>query len=222
MVIIFLILTIALAVAIDYLFIKKKADIPSSSDIKVTSPLVFSKRDKLFPEGYLYSKAHTWARVIDETSVKIGIDDFVIKALGKVKLENIVKTGTSIRKGDVIFSTHLDNSSISFRSPVEGIVKQVNTDVIGRSIKDPYEKDWGVVIRPSNLKDNLSALISGKEVIHWMKGEFKRLKNLLVDNSYTPELVGVTMYDGGNIVEGAVSYIHEDGLKEFEEQFLKF
>ncbi|MCX6161101.1 MAG: hypothetical protein NTV87_07170 [Ignavibacteriae bacterium] len=222
MVIIFLILTIALAITIDYLFIKKKANVPSTSDINIVSPLVFSKRDKLFPEGFLYSKGHTWARTIDESRVKIGIDDFVIKALGKVKLDSIVKTGTSIRKGDVIFSAHYENSSINFRSPIEGIVNQVNADVIGRTIRDPYEKDWGVVIRPSNLQENLTALISGKEVMHWMKGEFKRLKNLLADNSYTPELVGVTMYDGGNIVEGAVSYIKEDGLKDFEEQFLKF
>jgi hypothetical protein len=30
------------------------------------------------------------------------------------------------------------------------------------------------------------------------------------------------MYDGGNVMEGAVSKIDDEGLKQFEEEFLSF
>ncbi|HPS65363.1 MAG TPA: hypothetical protein PK447_07305, partial [Ignavibacteria bacterium] len=55
--------------------------------------------------------------------------------------------------------------------------------------------------------------------VEWIKSEFKRLKEFLVDTPYKP--VGVTMYDGGNVVEGIVSSLDDDSLLQFEETFLK-
>ena len=221
MVILLVILTITIAVIIDILFLKGSSKVPEDESVRLSSPPVFSRKDNLFPAGYYYSQGHTWIKQIDENDVKIGIDDFVLKALGRIKLSNIAKPGTKITKGDVIFEAKYNNNSISFRSPVDGIVKFSNNSLIGKYIKDPYEKDWGISVKATNFQDNITSLIRGKLVIHWMKSEFTRLKNFLIDNSSSPELVGVTMYDGGNIVEGAVSLINEDGLKEFEEQFLK-
>jgi hypothetical protein len=35
------------------------------------------------------------------------------------------------------------------------------------------------------------------------------------------QLAGVTMFDGGKIVEGAVSQLSQESIKKFEEEFLK-
>ena len=35
-------------------------------------------------------------------------------------------------------------------------------------------------------------------------------------NSYKPELVGVTMYDGGNVMEGAIAHLDENSMNDFE------
>lgn len=220
MVIVLVLLTALLLILIDIFFLKEKVP-AANEDLKISSPLVFSKNERLCPDGYYYSSGHTWAKPIKDI-VKVGIDDFVIKALGKVKLSNIAKQGTEVKKGDVIFEAEFNKSKINFRSPIDGTIININRDLLRRNIKNPYDEDWGAEIKPSNMSDDLKSLISGKLVMHWMKSEFKRLKDLLVDNSYTPKLVGVTMYDGGNIVEGAVSMIDEKGLKEFEEKFLKF
>jgi hypothetical protein len=101
-------------------------------------------------------------------------------------------------------------------------VKSINQEIIGRTLNDPYGNDWGLVIAPINMEDNLNTLKLGHTAIEWMKDEFKRLKDFLSENSFRAEPVGVTMYDGGNVMEGAVSKIDDEGLKQFEEEFLSF
>ncbi len=53
-----------------------------------------------------------------------------------------------------------------------------------------------------------------------MQNEFVRLKFYLT-NSMQPGLAGVTMLDGGRIVEGAVSQLDQNSIQKFEEDFLK-
>ena len=218
MVALLVILAITFMVAIDYFIIKKKRN--AEVNPAFASPEIFNKNSMLAPEGYYFSKGHTWAKLGTNNEFLTGIDDFVIKSLGKISIESFTNVGTKVKKGDIIMEGKFDSKKIMFRSPVEGIIKKVNNALVGKIINNPYEGDWYVNIEPVNAEDSKKELLQGNEAIEWMKNEFKKLKEFLNYYPYKPKLAGVTMYDGGNVMKGAVSHLDEIGLRDFEEMFL--
>ena len=213
MVIIFVILTLLIALFIEQIFAKQRT--PSSAT-QVSAFPVFGKTSIYAPIGFLISKYHTWVHP-EENEVKVGIDNFVIKALGNIFIKDIVSPGNSVKKGDTIIKAEVHGQQINFRSPVSGTIKAINKPLFNNTLKDAYGKDWGLII---DKQDNQANLLSGNQAHHWLKKEMRRLKDFLVESSFAPEAVGVTMYDGGNIVEGVISSLNTRVIPEFEEQFL--
>jgi len=179
---------------------------------------VFSSKDALLPKEYYYSKGHTWVHVENQDKVNIGLDGFIINALGDVRLSNFASLGKMVNKGDVLFECLVNSVNVKFRSPIQGIITGLNTDLDG-SLKNP--ENWCVNMKPLSIKEDLSNLISSNYASKWLKSEFKRLKDLLIYSMEPAGLAGATMYDGGNIAEGAIAYFDENMIKDFEELFLK-
>ena len=179
---------------------------------------VFSTKDALLPKEYYYSKGHTWVHVESQDKVNIGLDGFILNALGSVQLSNFATLGKSVNKGDVLFECLVNSVNVKFRSPIKGIVTALNTELKG-DIKDP--ESWCMSIKPLSMKEDLNNLISSNHASKWIKSEFRRLKDLLVYSMEPAGLAGATMYDGGNIAEGAIAYFDEPIIRDFEELFLK-
>jgi glycine cleavage system H lipoate-binding protein len=216
----FVVLTFVLFIIIDILVLKfQKKKHPAFENAPIS---VFNKKGLLFPENILISKGHTWVQILQGGLVKIGIDDFVMKALGKLSIIDIVKENTVVKKGDIIFQGAVGRKRVSFRSPIEGTIKMVNKETIGKLLNDPYENSWGIILSPINMEENLNTLKSGNELTEWLRSEFIRLKEFLSNRIPKLELAGATMHDGGNIIEGAVSNISEDGIQDFEKEFLTY
>jgi len=215
MVLILLLVAIAIMVLVDIFVIRAK-----NAKLAYTSPSVFNKRTLIVPEGFYFSKGHVWAKLIGGNKIKAGIDDFVIHALGKILVTEIIPTGSKIKKGDIMMKGKIDTKTVKFLSPIDGMIDSVNKEIVGKVVSDPYNSDWGVVIKNDNLNNALVPFYIGNIAINWMKNEFKRLKDFLIMNSYKPELVGVTMYDGGNVIEGAIAQLDENAMKDFEAIFL--
>lgn len=213
MVFVFVILTLLIALSIEHILAKQRrpAKVTSVSDIPV-----FNKSSVYAPVGYLVSKYHTWAHP-EENAVKVGIDNFAVKALGNIFIKNIVNPGTSVKKGETIISAEVHGQKINFKSPVSGTIKAINKLLFNNTVKDAYGKDWGLLIEK---KANGENLMSGSRAQHWLKKEMRRLKDFLTESSFAPEAVGVTMYDGGNIVEGVLSSLGTKVIPDFEKQFL--
>ncbi|MFA5405679.1 MAG: hypothetical protein WC358_12170 [Ignavibacteria bacterium] len=215
MVLIFLIIAITLMILIDIFVIRAR-----KTNLAYTSPSVFNKRSLIAPEGYYFSKGHVWAKLMSSDKIKTGIDDFVIHALGKILITEFSPAGTRVKKGDVLIKGKFDSKTVNFLSPVNGTIDSVNRDILGKVINDPYNNDWGVVIKTNDVNNALIPFLMGNSAVTFMKNEFKKLKDFLVMNSNKPELVGVTMYDGGNVMEGAIANLDENGMKDFEAMFL--
>jgi hypothetical protein len=77
------------------------------------------------------------------------------------------------------------------------------------------------MVTPINFEKNAASLQANEKVVDWMKNEFIRLKNYLVESSAQPQLAGVTMLDGGKMLEGAVAHLNKESVKKFEDEFLK-
>lgn len=214
----FVVLTFILFIAIDMLVLKaQKKKHPAF--IGAEDKPVFNTRNIAHPENVFISKGHLWVKAIDDNNAKIGIDDFVIKALGAIKLLPAVNEGNIVNKGDTIFTGQGNNFKISFRSPIKCIIKNINKPESFSHLKDPFN-NWVLEISSNELTALLPQLKSGGELTNWLKQEFTRLKDFVSANSQSPELAGVTMQDGGNIVEGVLSLMDKNVIKSFEEQFL--
>jgi len=213
MVVLFVILTLILALLIEHIIATQRK--PAKVSMAVDLP-VFNKSSVYAPEGYLISRFHTWAHPEDK-AVKVGIDNFAVKTLGNIFIKNIVNPGNSVKKGDTIITAEVHGQQIKFRSPVSGTIKAINTLLFNNKVNDAYGKDWGLLIEEKDIPENL---MSGSQAHHWLKKELRRLKDFLAASSFTPEAVGVTMYDGGNIVEGVLSSLSTNTISDFEKQFL--
>jgi glycine cleavage system H protein len=222
MVAIFVLLTFLLFIAVDWLVLKSQhkkhpafEKSPSIADIAVFTKELFQA-----PLAIFLSKGHTWAKKNEDGLIKIGIDEFILKALGKVAIIKTAEAGQTVQQGDVLFEAAVNNRVISFRSPVRGTVKFINPMILNKKITDPYGDDWGVVLSSDNFSEEKNSLFTGAEIKKFLKEEFSRLKDFLHQHTMKPELAGVTMFDGGNVVEGAVSSVTDKGIEEFEKDFL--
>ena len=220
MTVLFVVLTFILFVLVDILVLK--AHKKKLSELNLPPIAVFSLKNLLHPEKFYISPGHTWVQVLQDGLVKIGIDDFVLKAFGKLSIINISGESTIVKKGDIVFQGAFDGKSVSFRSPVDGVVKFVNKEIVGNIVDDPYNESWGLIISPTKLEENLQSIKSGNELTKWLKNEFVRLKDFLSVNMANVGLAGVTMHDGGNIIEGAVAKMNDKGVQNFEKEFLTF
>jgi glycine cleavage system H protein len=222
MVALFVVLTFILFITIDLIVLqaRKKKHPAYKPSSHLAERLVFDYSTISVPKDIYLSKGHTWAKKNEYGLVKVGIDDFVIKSLGNFYITKIYEPGTVIKKGDIIFEGDFNSHHFNFRSPVDGVIKIVNPGVMGKKITDPYGDDWGVLLLAPEYEENKYLLFTGEELKSWMKKEFKRLREFLGSRSVKPGLAGVTMQDGGNIVEGALSLVTDEGVKDFEKEFL--
>jgi glycine cleavage system H lipoate-binding protein len=222
MVALYVLLGFILLLVIDYFVIRaeKKYHPAFKKSYEVVENIVFDNLSVKVPADSYVSRGHTWAELQGNGMLKIGIDEFAVKSMGKFVVTNIAKTGTLLKKGDIIIEAKLGDKDLSFRSPVDGTINFVNDDLVGKVFSDPYGEDWGVMVSPVNFETNAASLKANEKVVEWMKNEFIRLKNYIVENSVKPQLAGVTMLDGGKLIEGAVAQLDKESIKKFEEEFL--
>lgn len=216
MVALFVVLTFLLFILIDLIVLKSQGkEHPAFATYKV-----FNRGSFIFPEDIFLAPGHTWLQNIKDGLVKIGVDEFIVKSLGKIKLNVLKNEGENVKKGEPIFQTNIGPKVLNFYAPIDGKVKYVNKNLSTKKVEDPYDIDWGLMIEPINFQESLQILKTKESAVDWLKKEFSRFKDFLMIHSKDPEFVGLTMADGGNIVEGVASHLNEKALSEFEKEFL--
>lgn len=215
MVALFVVLTFLFFILIDLLVLKAQGKEHPAFAVKV-----FDKRF-FFPTEAILSTGHLWLQRAQNGLYKLGIDEFILKALGKLHLIPLKAEGQSVNKGEPILQAVFGNRTITFRAPVDGSIKFVNKNINEKPVDDPYGDDWAMLIEPkTNIALSTTFLKTGNDAIKWLHDEFNRFKDFVAAKAGQPELAGVTLQDGGNIVEGVLRSFDDNTIKEFEEQFL--
>ncbi|MCE1189194.1 MAG: hypothetical protein LWX56_08620 [Ignavibacteria bacterium] len=217
MVALFVALTFIIFLVIDFFVLRSQkkvhpAFMPNS---------VFDKSSIYFPGKYLLSKGHIWLQALKNDTYKLGLDEFVVRAMNNIVINTIAEEGTKIKKGDVLFSGTAGGHPVAFYAPVGGTVSQINTNILNKNIEDIYNEDWGVILQVESQAKIQEIAFEAVKAKAWMQSEFKRLKDFLTIQTAEPELAGLTMADGGNIAEGAVSMLSDKVVAAFENDFLK-
>ncbi len=118
-----------------------------------------------------YTKEDTWARVMADGSVKVGITDYAQKMLKEIVFVDLPEAGSEVVQMQPFASAESTKAVSDVYSPVSGTIKAVNDDVIGDPgiiNRDPYDAGWLVAIVPSNLAKEMNNLLDAgayKELI---------------------------------------------------------
>jgi glycine cleavage system H protein len=123
------------------------------------------------PEGLYYSKDWLWIKV-ENGKVRIGITDYSQKQLREIVFVELPSTEGTVKANDPFGSVESVKAVSDLVAPLSGTIEQVNEEVTGRPEllnEDPYGKGWLLVITPSNLDDELIALMDFNKSVEWHK-----------------------------------------------------
>lgn len=164
------------------------------------------------PEGYGFHQGHSWMKV-DLLSpdrrrlVKVGLDDFAQKLIGKVDAVELPAVGSRLTQGDKGWSLKVDSVEIPMLSPVDGEVVAVNQEVLrspGILGRDPYGAGWLLKVKSDRLAADTRNLLSGKVARAWMEASLDNLHPI------RHEALGPVLQDGGLPLEGIARVLGGD------------
>jgi len=177
------------------------------------------------PGGLFFHRGHTWVNLLFSGQVKVGLDDFLQKLLGRVDALTLPPLGTEIKQDKPFAMIRQGTRAVILTAPVDGVVCAVNTELEkapGLLKRDPYTRGWLVALRPTNLAANLSRLKVGESALTWLKGELTRLQEYLYVTLTLKRdaLVGATAADGGLLADGLLEHVDDETWAEFHTRFL--
>ena len=176
------------------------------------------------PAGLFYHSGHTWAHLTPAGEAQIGIDDFAQGIIGRIDRIELPRPGAVLRQGEKAFTVVQGNKKIDFVSPLDGIVSSVNDDVNADTRmlkKDPYRSSWLLAAMPSNIAQNLKKLRIAGDAAAWLERELMVFLEFITLHQAAPQEVGVTMQDGGHVIEGVMEKIDGELLQLLVRKFLR-
>ncbi len=127
---------------------------------------VAEKVEKIPPSrpGDIYCiPEHSWAKVEEDGTVRIGMDEVFQKTVGEIVNIDLPLEGDEVEQGHVCVRITCPGMHIhKLWSPVGGEVREVNYELDRDPSllnKDPYGRGWIVHVLPSNLEEDLKNLL---------------------------------------------------------------
>src|SRR5271157_4713465 len=222
MTVILVLLTFASFLLIDHFFSRKQ--------VVVQPVLMAAKREAQarpvsglvggfqVPENLRYHPGHTWALSESPSLVRVGMDDFASKLVGKVERITLPQRGQWIRQGQKIATIFRDGVAVDMVSPIEGSIADVNDTVTSDpnlAQKDPYGEGWLMTVQSPDAKTSFRNLLGGALARWWTEESSMRLQRLM------PSALGALAQDGGVAIDDLASTMpNEQWTKVTREFFL--
>lgn len=168
------------------------------------------------PSNVRYHPGHTWALSESPNLVRVGMDDFASKLLGKIEKIALPQRGQWIRQGQKLFSVERNGVKVDMVSPIEGSVADVNDALVaepGMARKDAYGDGWLVTVQAPDSKTNFRNLMGGALARVWMEEAVSRLQSRM------PQLAGALAQDGGMAVDDLTAEMPQAELAELAHEF---
>ncbi len=168
------------------------------------------------PDGYNFHQGHSWMKMDLLRSgshgiLRVGLDDFAQKLVGRVESVELPAVGSRLAQGDMGWSLVVDSVPVPMLSPVDGEVVEVNPEVLRNPAvlsEDPYGKGWLLKVRSERIGADTRNLLSGKVARAWMEDALEKLHPI------RHETVGPVLQDGGLPVDGLAKALGGDRWNE--------
>jgi len=169
------------------------------------------------PEGLFYHQGHSWLVPQGAELVKVGMDDFAQKLVGRSNKISLPKVGSRIEQGEVGWKLDIDKKNVGMLSPVSGDVVAVNKDIVKNPDlinQDPYGKGWLMMVKPDNKRATVKNLLTGKVATAWMDKTADELREKMGGE------LGTVYQDGGLPVSGIAKALSPDAWDKIASEFL--
>ena len=169
------------------------------------------------PEGLHFHRGHTWVRPDEDGLLRVGMDDFAQRLLGRADALDLPEPGAQLSGGGDGWRARIGEDTVRMLSPVEGVVAEVNEDAAKspeRVNEDPYGSGWLLKIRPRDSARALANLMPQSVARTWMEEAARGVSALA-----GPQL-GTVLQDGGRPVSGFVRQVGGERWTELAEELL--
>jgi glycine cleavage system H protein len=113
------------------------------------------------PAEFYYTKEHEWVH-IENTNCRIGVTDYAQNSLHEIVYVDLPKVGAKVVQMQSLGTVESVKAVADVYSPISGVVLEVNNELSDAPElvnKSPYEKGWITIIRPDDLRKDLSSLM---------------------------------------------------------------
>jgi len=215
---ILVLVTFAILLTIDYLLHHRHAVKPASVVAAEKEPRLQPEFIGGFavPENLRYHLGHTWALSESPTLVRIGLDDFAARLLGKVERIELPQRGQWVRQGQKIWTVLRNGGKAEMVSPMEGIITDINDRVLSEpelARREPYGEGWLVKVNSPDAKLSFRNLLGGSVARKWMEEAGARLRARMLATA--PALA----QDGGMAVDDISRHLPEQNWVELTQEF---
>ncbi|MBW2575768.1 MAG: glycine cleavage system protein H [Deltaproteobacteria bacterium] len=170
------------------------------------------------PVGYYYHDGHTWARIESGGFIRIGLDDFSLKLLGKADALELPLMGKELDMGKAGWGLKRKENLADVLSPVNGVITEVNPKVRENpemANREPYGEGWLFLVRTPDIKKSAKKLMSDTEGFEWMNGEVNKLESMIEN------VAGPLAADGGYLQNDIYGNLPDLGWNNLTKTFLK-
>lgn len=168
-------------------------------------------------EDIYYHEGHTWARPEYGGRVRVGLNDFGQKLMGRLARIELPSIGHEVKQGEKGFQIRRNGESAHVLSPIDGIVAATNDKLFdnpGLINESPFENGWLFVVEPTRLRKNLKGLYYGEDAHTFMNEERERLFSMAHDDLRIAA-------DGGASVEDIFEELEGKNWAKVVKAFLK-
>jgi glycine cleavage system H lipoate-binding protein len=146
------------------------------------------------PHGYYLHRGHTWVKIEEGSTVRIGLDDFALRMLGPLDRIEAPLMGKMVEqdRGDISLSR--GSNAARVQAPVNGVVTEMNPKLRENgnlANLEPYTGGWVMRLHVPTLRQDLKGLLIGEQAGQFLEKEITRLYQVIEDEA------GPLAADGG-------------------------
>ncbi len=169
------------------------------------------------PENVRYHPGHTWALSESPNLVRVGLDDFAARVVGKFDRIALPQRGQWVRQGQKLCTIQRNGATVDMVSPIEGTVTEINEALLEQpngAQKDPYGEGWLVTVHSPDAKINFRNLLGGALARWWMEEAATRLQR------HMPSVFSAAYaQDGGLAVESITEDMTDGQWQKMAREF---
>ena len=184
----------------------------------VVNPVdVFEIEGFRVPQGYYFHPGHTWIKLEEGSTVRIGIDEFALRLLGPLDRIKAPLMGKEVKQDRADMELFRGSHHAKVLSPVSGVVTAINTNLRddgSLANKAPYSEGWVMSVHCESLREDLKNLMINMETRDFMEKQVERL-NQVIEN-----VAGPLAADGGFLGDDIFGSMPQLGWENLTKIFL--
>jgi len=170
------------------------------------------------PGNYYFHTGHAWARIESGGNIRVGLDDFALKLLGKADVLDLPLMGKELTKGKIGWGLKCKENHADVLSPISGVILEVNQNVRQNpelANREPYGDGWLFSVKNPDLESTIKNLMTSVEGMEWLNEEVSRLESMM------DKVAGPLVADGGLLQEDIFGNLPKLGWQNLTKAFLK-